>query len=117
MCSNDMTAIGVQHALFEASLSVPEDFSLIGFDDIHLAEYTIPPLTTVRMSCKNIALKAVTSLLGHLQPDTIRSESTAVSAATSSKIPTSLVVRRTTNIPKDALADISANGTKRKSRR
>ena len=34
MCSNDMTAIGVQHALFEAELRVPEDFSLIGFDDI-----------------------------------------------------------------------------------
>jgi DNA-binding LacI/PurR family transcriptional regulator len=32
MCSNDMTAIGVQHALFEASLKVPEDFSLIGFE-------------------------------------------------------------------------------------
>ena len=51
LCSNDMTAIGVQHAVFEASLRVPDDFSLIGFDDIHLAEYTIPPLTTVRMSC------------------------------------------------------------------
>ncbi|MGF7182606.1 DNA-binding LacI/PurR family transcriptional regulator [Tunturiibacter psychrotolerans] len=55
MCSNDMTAIGVQHALFDAGFKVPEDFSLIGFDDIHLAEYTIPPLTTVRMSCKDLA--------------------------------------------------------------
>jgi LacI family transcriptional regulator len=116
MCSNDMTAIGVQHALFEASLSVPEDFSLIGFDDIHLAEYTIPPLTTVRMSCKDIALKAVTSLLGHLQSDGTKAESAANSAITTSKIPTSLIVRRTTNIPKDSLSDIAASGDMRKSR-
>ena len=61
MCSNDMTAIGVQHALFEANLSVPDDFSLIGFDDIHLAEYTIPPLTTVRMSCKELAPRPSTT--------------------------------------------------------
>jgi LacI family transcriptional regulator len=108
MCSNDMTAIGVQHALFEASLNVPQDFSLIGFDDIHLAEYTIPPLTTVRMSCKDIAFKAVTSLLGHLQPDTIKADSAAANAAANSKIPTSLVVRRTTDIPKHSLKDISA---------
>jgi LacI family transcriptional regulator len=112
MCSNDMTAIGVQHALFEASLSVPQDFSLIGFDDIHLAAYTIPPLTTVRMSCKDIAFKAVTSLLGHLQPDTLKADSAAVSAAASSKIPTSLVVRRTTDIPKHSLSDISATAAK-----
>jgi LacI family transcriptional regulator len=116
MCSNDMTAIGVQHALFEASLSVPEDFSLIGFDDIHLAEYTIPPLTTVRMSCKDIALKAVTSLLGHLQSDGTKAESAANGAITTSKIPTSLIVRRTTNIPKDSLSDIAASGDTRKSR-
>ena len=58
-----MTAIGVQHALFEAGLKVPDDLSLIGFDDIHLAEYTIPPLTTIRMSCKDLAQKAVEVLL------------------------------------------------------
>src|SRR6202041_2669004 len=66
MCSNDMTAIGVQHALFEADLKVPSDFSLIGFDDIHLAEYTIPPLTTIRMSCKDLAAKAIDNLLSNL---------------------------------------------------
>jgi hypothetical protein len=38
--SNGVTAIGVQHVLFEANLKVPDNFSLIGFDDIHLAEYT-----------------------------------------------------------------------------
>jgi DNA-binding LacI/PurR family transcriptional regulator len=99
MCSNDMTAIGVQHALFEASLKVSEDFSLIGFDDIHLAEYTIPPLTTVRMSCKDLAQKAVDILLSNLLEGTDKPEVT-------NKINTRLIVRQTTSLPKDALLDL-----------
>jgi DNA-binding LacI/PurR family transcriptional regulator len=101
MCSNDMTAIGVQHALFEAGLKVPDDFSLIGFDDIHLAEYTIPPLTTIRMSCKDLALEAVSNLLSRLKTvDTLLNPV--------SKIHTRLIVRQTTGIPKDALQDLQA---------
>jgi len=93
MCSNDMTAIGVQHALFEANLKVPDDFSLIGFDDIHLAEYTIPPLTTVRMACTDIARKAVGCLLSHVEPDETGPE-------TAAKISTRLIVRQTTGRPR-----------------
>jgi LacI family transcriptional regulator len=107
MCSNDMTAIGVQHAVFEAGLSIPEDLSLIGFDDIHLAEYTIPPLTTVRMSCRDIATKAIASLVGHLNTAADKTESAG-------KIQTSLIVRRTTGLPKDALADIKTSVEKKK---
>ncbi|CAN5653849.1 LacI family DNA-binding transcriptional regulator [soil metagenome] len=97
MCSNDMTAIGVQHELFEAKLTVPQDFSLIGFDDVHLAEYTIPPLTTVRMSCKDLAQAAVTSLLSHLAPND-------TPAVRSSAIPTRLIVRQTTGAPRKKAA-------------
>ncbi len=93
MCSNDMTAIGVQHALFEANLSVPADFSLIGFDDVHLADYTIPPLTTVRMSCKDLAQAAVPSLLRHLSPG-------EVTSAPTPPIPTGLIIRQTTGAPR-----------------
>lgn len=103
MCSNDMTAIGVQHALFEANLRVPDDFSLIGFDDIHLAEYTIPPLTTVRMSCKDLAEAAVGSLLSHLQPAGIR-------GTPSTRIPTRLILRQTTGLPKHAAGLIRRSG-------
>jgi LacI family transcriptional regulator len=99
MCSNDMTAIGVQHALFEANLRVPNDFSLIGFDDIHLAEYTIPPLTTVRMSCRDLATQAVESLLSRLK-------TTGPPAETPSKISTRLIVRQTTGLPRNALQDL-----------
>jgi LacI family transcriptional regulator len=93
MCSNDMTAIGVQHALFEASLRVPDDLSLIGFDDIHLAEYTIPPLTTVRMSCKDLAQKAVEILLANLVPAGER-------ISVENGIGTRLIVRQTTGLPR-----------------
>lgn len=93
MCSNDMTAIGVQHALFEARLKVPDDLSLIGFDDIHLAEYTIPPLTTVRMSCKDLAQKAVEILLANLLP-------LDKQPRVENSIGTRLIVRQTTGLPR-----------------
>ena len=100
MCSNDMTAIGVQHALFAANLRVPDDMSIIGFDDIHLAEYTIPPLTTVRMSCQELAQRAVKSMLSYLQNDTgPRSEEGHIS--------TSLIVRQTTGVPHARAAHVS----------
>jgi DNA-binding LacI/PurR family transcriptional regulator len=95
LCSNDLTAIGVQHALFEARLKVPDDFSLVGFDDVHLAEYTIPPLTTVRMSCKDLAQAAVTNLIANMGTP---AQSDAAPAAT--LIPTRLIVRQTTASPK-----------------
>ena len=97
MCSNDMTAIGVQHALFEANLTVPQDFSLIGFDDVHLADYTIPPLTTVRMSCQDLARAAVSSLLEHLNPS-------KGSSVRTPPIPTCLIVRQTTGAPRKTSA-------------
>jgi len=101
ICSNDMTAIGVQHALFEANMKVPDDLSIIGFDDIHLAEYTIPPLTTVRMSCKDLALRAVSLLMELLQPDLGRPN------VPHPKIDTKLVVRQTTGLPRGALQDLA----------
>src|SRR6202020_1003392 len=67
MCSNDMTAIGVLHKLYRAGLRVPDDFSVIGFDDIHIAEVTIPPLTTVQMSRFELARAAVTALRAHIE--------------------------------------------------
>ena len=102
MCSNDLTAIGVQHALFEANLKVPDDFSLIGFDDVHLAEYTIPPLTTVRMSCKDLAQAAVASLISRMQTDPGRPDTPA-----STTIHTRLIVRQTTGLPKGSLTDLA----------
>jgi LacI family transcriptional regulator len=54
-----MTAIGILHALEETTHKVPKDISVVGFDDIHLAQFVLPPLTTVQMSCKELATAAV----------------------------------------------------------
>jgi DNA-binding LacI/PurR family transcriptional regulator len=47
-CANDLIALGALRALHENGLSVPEDVSVVGFDDASSAEYYIPPLTTVK---------------------------------------------------------------------
>jgi LacI family transcriptional regulator len=52
--TSDITAIGIVNGLREAGISVPEDMSLVGFDDVDLAKMCYPPLTTVR---QNIAQK------------------------------------------------------------
>jgi DNA-binding LacI/PurR family transcriptional regulator len=61
--SNDMTAIGAMGAIAGFGLRVPGDISVIGFDDIQLSAFTIPPLTTVRLSRTEIAEKAFHTLL------------------------------------------------------
>jgi len=43
VCSNDMTAIGVMRAAFDLGLNIPRDFSVVGFDDIRLAQFMTPP--------------------------------------------------------------------------
>ncbi len=47
-CANDQTAYGARLALYRRGIRVPEDVSLIGFDDLQSSRYTTPPLTTVR---------------------------------------------------------------------
>lgn len=49
MCSTDNLAIGVLHAAAELGIDVPGELSVVGFDDIPMAQYTVPSLTTVHM--------------------------------------------------------------------
>jgi LacI family transcriptional regulator len=88
VCSNDWTAIGALHAIHDAGLTVPQDISLVGFDDIPLTSYTTPTLTTVRMSARDVgatAFQALFSLIGeqHVEGDVFQ-------------VPTRLVVREST---------------------
>ena len=48
IAANDSMALGTLRALYEAGLAVPDDVSVVGFDDIPEAAYFTPPLTTVR---------------------------------------------------------------------
>jgi LacI family transcriptional regulator len=96
MCSNDMTAIGVLHKLYRAGLRVPDDLSVIGFDDIHIAEVTIPPLTTVQMSRFEIARAAVAALRAHVE------SSGGPPPKRDYKIQTDLILRESTGFPRGA---------------
>ena len=93
MCSNDMTAIGVLHGLYRTAHNVPQDISVVGFDDIHLAQFMLPPLTTVQMSCQELAKAAVEALRAGIEPDHPKHKKTEW------HIPTQLVVRQSTAFP------------------
>lgn len=92
MTSNDMTAIGVLHALYKAEARVPEDFSVIGFDDVTIAQFTLPPLTSVQMSRHELARCAVLALRDHLEPQ-------PSSYVPRYKVQTKLIVRQSTGLP------------------
>ena len=64
-----MTAIGVLHGLHRTTHPVPLDVSVVGFDDIHLTQFMLPPLTTIQMSCKHLAAAAVQALHAGIDPD------------------------------------------------
>jgi DNA-binding LacI/PurR family transcriptional regulator len=65
--SNDLTAIGVMSAVHQAGLRVPEDVSVVGFDDIAISSFMPPPLTSIRISRAEIAGHAFTSLFAASQ--------------------------------------------------
>jgi DNA-binding LacI/PurR family transcriptional regulator len=104
MCSNDMTAIGVLHGLHRQAHPVPLDISVVGFDDIHLAQFMLPPLTTIQMSCKQLATAAVQALRAGIEPNHPQAQQREWT------ISTHLVVRQSTSNPRGSLA-APANGT------
>ncbi|MBW4438395.1 MAG: LacI family transcriptional regulator [Pleurocapsa minor GSE-CHR-MK-17-07R] len=65
--SNDLTAFGVLDAIHETGLRIPEDISVVGFDDIPLASLAYPKLTTVRQPLVQIGQVAVRLLLEKLE--------------------------------------------------
>jgi DNA-binding LacI/PurR family transcriptional regulator len=63
---NDMSAVGAIRALQDLGISVPGDISVIGFDDIKLAAFSNPRLTTIRQPLSNMGRIAAQSVLGQL---------------------------------------------------
>jgi len=61
--ASDNVAIGAKAALRETGLHVPDDISLVGFDDIPWAQYSDPPLTTIQLPAEALAQTACTLLL------------------------------------------------------
>jgi DNA-binding LacI/PurR family transcriptional regulator len=67
MCGNDLLALGVIRSVREHGLRVPEDVAVTGFDDFHFAEFTDPPLTTVRIPGYDIGRAAGQALVDVLE--------------------------------------------------
>lgn len=85
--ANDLSAFGVMEAVKHHGLRIPEDVSIVGFDDIPMASQVFPPLTTVRRPLAQMGVTAVKMLLARLSGERFDSHVT---------LPTSLVVRATT---------------------
>jgi len=87
-CVNDLIAIGLLRASFELNIKVPEQLSIIGFDDIPVSRYLPIPLTTVSQPIKDIAREAVLLL-------TDRIKNPEKPCATK-KLKTNLIIRKST---------------------
>ena len=67
VCYNDFTAIGAIRALMDAGLRVPEDVSVVGFDDVQNAAYNNPSLTTIRQPLREMGRIAARALLQRIR--------------------------------------------------
>ncbi|MES3022472.1 MAG: LacI family DNA-binding transcriptional regulator [Pseudomonadota bacterium] len=72
-CANDGMAMNVVEALHARKLHVPDDVSVIGFDDVHLASYVHPQLSTMRHPTHEIAVRAVHKLINMIESGTFES--------------------------------------------
>jgi len=85
-CFNDTTAMGLLAACHKRSVFVPDNLSIIGFDDIDMATYTVPPLTTIRQPQFELGHRAM-----HMMLDLLAGQEPE-----NQILPGELVVRQTT---------------------
>ena len=84
---DDIVAVGIIRAVHAAGLRVPEDVSVVGFDDVEVAAFVEPPLTTVRQAKEALGTLAVDVILGALRGTPVKALSL---------LPAELVIRQST---------------------
>ena len=106
VCSNDMMAIGVLRVMTERGIRVSREVSVVGFDDIHLAEFTNPPLTTVYVAAGtgHAAFRGLEQLWAGRSSD----------ANNSIRVRTGLVIRQSTDSPLDVADAVQIRSRSRK---
>lgn len=92
-CYNDMTAFGAMGTATARGLRIPSDLSVAGFDDLFFAQYSAPPLTTVRQPMRDMGRLAVENLLKLLAGET---------GVPNLDVPGELIVRQSTAHPKES---------------
>ncbi len=90
--SNDAQAVGVYQAAGEAGLRIPQDLSVVGFDDLPMARWLIPSLTTIRQPLAEMAAAATTMLISLAQGEPLPRKRLELS--------TDLIVRKSTVPPR-----------------
>ncbi len=90
--ANDLIALGALRVAREAGLGVPRDLSIVGFNDIPLAELLEPPLTTVRVPQQEMGVEAATLLIAQLDGEAIPRRRVVLEA--------NLIVRGSTAVPR-----------------
>lgn len=85
-CASDSIAIGAMRALQERGLRIPEDVAVTGFDDVPIASFANPSLTTVQQDTKLAGQMLVDALLGLIHDEPVESQA----------MPARLIVRRST---------------------
>jgi LacI family transcriptional regulator, repressor for deo operon, udp, cdd, tsx, nupC, and nupG len=93
LCASDQLAIGLASGLHGHGLRVPEDISLVGFDDIQSAEFVIPALTTVRQDRLRLGSRAAELLRAQLSAEHSAKDTVVT-------IPVTLQIRSSTARPR-----------------
>jgi DNA-binding LacI/PurR family transcriptional regulator len=106
---NDQMALGVLRALHEAGRRVPDEVSVVGFDDIPEAAFFTPPLTTVRQRFDEVGRRAVIALLEQIDG--------AARTGTRTTIAPELLVRASTSAPEACRGASGSRSPRSRSRR
>ncbi len=96
ICANDSMALGAISKLHQEGLEVPDDISVVGFDDINIAGQVTPPLTTVSVPVDTIAERAFTMLQSQIEGKSLDNRHVALEAH--------LVARSTSRAPRKKIA-------------
>lgn len=90
---SDVVALGAIKVIYERGLKIPDDLSIIGFDDIFIGKYLQPPLTSVHLPAYELGKQASELILGVINGETLPSLSV--------QLPTELVIRNSTSAYKN----------------
>ena len=86
-CASDILAVGALYECLQEGLNVPQDISIVGFDDMPITEYVVPQLTTVRVPATDMGRRAIQELLKAIKGENI---------GLGIELPTDLIIRGST---------------------
>ena len=111
---NDLMAIGAMRAVRATGRTVPDDFSVVGFDDVAIAAYTDPPLTTIAQDIGDLGRRAVERLVERIAATTADGDA-PLTGSRATILPVRLVARGSSGPPPGISARSSTGASARSS--